>query len=139
MPRIEITAKLWPQVIDGDRYDRVCGDVVEASDSDAARLIKAGAAKTTKRKVSVADQKGDAEPVEPKTEEAVREKEVEEAAPAEAETYQDTYELLPPDQVEMEMPANAAKAELWQDYAIAAGMPEDVARGMKRDEIRKLF
>ena len=139
MPRIEITAKLWPQHIDGDRYDRRCGDVVDASDADAARLIKAGAAKLSKRKVTVADQKGDAEEADSKAEEAQLEKTVEELGPAETETFQDTYKLLPPDQIEMEMPANSAKSELWQNYAIAAGVPEDVARRMKRDEIRKMF
>lgn len=149
MPRIEITALLWPQKIDGNRFERRRGDVVDASDADAARLIKAGAAKLTKRKVTVADQKDDEkEPAKasdqdgeagPLTDQAVQDKAAEELAGPETETYQDTYKLLPPAEVAVAMPANSAKTELWQDYAIAAGMPETVARGMKRDEIRPLF
>lgn len=158
MPRIEITALLWPQKIDGNRFERRRGDVVDASDADAARLIKVGAAKLTKRKVTVADQKDDEKEsgkavdeeqrtapekesgeTGPLTGQAVKDKAVEELAGPETETYQDTYKLLPPSEVAIAMPANSAKTELWQDYAIAAGMPETVARGMKRDEIRPLF
>ena len=39
----------------------------------------------------------------------------------------------------MAMPAQSATTDLWQEYAIAAGMPEDVARTKKRDELRQLF
>ena len=130
MPRIEITAKLWPQIIDGDRFERRFGDVVEVSEADAARLIKAGAAKPSKRKVSVSDQKDAADAPTP------------EPAPTapEADTpAEKPGTLLTPEQIDMEMPANSAKTELWQEYAIAAGMAEDVARSMKREDIRPLF
>lgn len=139
MPRIKILAKIWPQYIDGSRYERRAGDIVDASDADAARLIKAGAAEPTKRKINVADQKDASEDTAPKTTEAVTEKQVEESLPPETETYQDTYTLLPADEIEMQMPAQSATTDLWQDYAIAAGMPEDIARAKKRDELRQLF
>ena len=139
MPRIKILAKIWPQHIDGNRYERRTGDIVDASDADAARLIKTGAAELTKRKVTVADQKDDSEDAAPKTTEAVAEKQVEDELPPQTETYQDTFTLLPADEIDLPMPAQAAKTELWQDYAIAAGMPEAVARTKKRDDLRKLF
>lgn len=157
MPKIEITALLWPQVIDGRRYERHYGDVVEASDADAARLIRAGAAKTTRRAITVADQKDTAKtsdeptsgidedqvstvitPVETETQKAEREAELE-AITDTAETYQDTYELLPVAEVAIPMPANSAKTELWQQFAIAAGLPEETARGMNRSQLRALF
>lgn len=139
MPRIKILAKIWPQYIDGSRYERRAGDVVDASDADAARLIKTGAAKPTKSKVTVPDQQDSSEDTAPKTAEAVADKQVEKALPPETETYQDTVKLLAPEEIDLPMPAQAAKTELWQDYAIAAGMPEDVARTKKRDELRQLF
>lgn len=139
MPRIKILAKIWPQYIDGSRYERRAGDVVDASDADAARLIKTGAAKPTKSKVTVPDQQDSSEGTAPKTAEAVADKQVEKALPPETETYQDTVKLLAPEEIDLPMPAQAAKTELWQDYAIAAGMPEDVARTKKRDELRQLF
>ena len=133
MPRIEITAKLWPQIIDGDRFERRFGDVVEVSDADAARLITAGAAKPSKRKVSVSDQKAAADAPTPEPAPPAPE------ADTPAEKPAATGTLLTPEQIEMEMPANSAKTELWQEYAIAAGMDEDVARSMKREDIRPLF
>lgn len=139
MPRIKILAKIWPQYIDGSRYERRAGDVVDASDADAARLIKTGAAKPTKSKVTVPDQQDSSEDTAPKTAEAVADKQVEEALPPETETYQDTVKLLAPEEIDLPMPAQAAKTELWQEYAIAAGMPADVAREKKRDELRQLF
>ena len=33
MPRIKILAKIWPQYIDGNRYERRAGDIVDASDA----------------------------------------------------------------------------------------------------------
>lgn len=139
MPRIKVLAKIWPQHVDGSRYERRAGDIVDASDADAARLIKTGAAEPTKRKVTVANQKDTSEDTAPKTTEAVAEKQVEEELPPQTETYQDTFTLLPADEIEMAMPAQSATTELWQEYAIAAGMPADVAREKKRDELRQLF
>ena len=139
MPRIKVLAKIWPQHVDGNRYERRAGDIVDASDADAARLIKTGAAELTKRKVTVADQKDASEDTAPKTTEAVADKQVEDALPPETETYQDTVKLMAPEEIDLPMPAQAAKTELWQDYAIAAGMPEAVARTKKRDDLRKLF
>ena len=131
MPRIKILAKVWPQHIDGNRYERRTDDVVEASEADAARLIKAGAAEPTKRKINVPDQKDTAEEVAPKPAEDTPTPD-EEPAPGE-------FELLPADQIDLPMPSQAATTELWQDYAIAAGMPESIARTKKRDELRQLF
>lgn len=131
MPRIKILAKVWPQHIDGSRYERRTDDVVEASEADAARLIKAGAAEPTKRKINVPDQKDTAEEVAPKPAEDTPTPD-EEPAPGE-------FELLPADQIDLPMPSQAATTELWQDYAIAAGMPESIARTKKRDELRQLF
>lgn len=132
MPRIEITAKLWPQTIDGRRYERRCGDVVDASGADADRLIKVGAAKPTKRKINVADQKpaeAEDKPEAPKNTEK----------PDADDEAGSGVVLLPPDEIDMPMPAQAAKTELWQEYAIAAGVPEDVARAKSRDDLRQLF
>ncbi|WP_230622916.1 hypothetical protein [Corynebacterium glutamicum] len=58
MPIIEITAKMWAQrQEDGSRILRYAGDVLNASDADAKRLIAVNAAKSVRKKVNVADQK----------------------------------------------------------------------------------
>ena len=139
MPRIKIVAKLWPQHIGGTRYERREGDVVDASDADAARLIKAGAAKPTKQKVNVPDQKETSTEEAPKHVKETPVKSDDESSQAEPETDQVEYTLLPTDQIDLPMPSQAATTELWQDYAIAAGMPEAIARDKKRDELRQLF
>lgn len=139
MPRIKILAKVWPQHIDGSRYERRTDDVVEASEADAARLIKAGAAEPTKRKINVADQKDTAEDVAPKPAEDTTAKADEDKTTPDEEPAPGEFELLPADQIDLPMPSQAATTELWQDYAIAAGMPESIARTKKRDELRQLF
>lgn len=139
MPRIKILAKVWPQHIDGSRYERRTDDVVEASEADAARLIKAGAAEPTKRKVNVPDQKETSTAEAPKPVKETTAKSDDEPSQAEPETDPVKFTLLPTDQIDLPMPSQAATTELWQDYAIAAGMPEAIARDKKRDELRQLF
>lgn len=123
MTNIEIIADQWAQLVGENRIIRRKGDVVDASERDAERLIKCGAAKATRRKVTVTDQKDTSKNPEQDDE---ANKQLEELDKADSS----------PD---IDMPAATAGADAWRTYALAQGKTEDELQGLNRHAIRALF
>ncbi|MEJ6013812.1 hypothetical protein WG936_08185 [Corynebacterium sp. H127] len=130
MPRIEITAAEWTQVTDEGRFIRRTGDVCTVSDAEAKRLVGCGAAKETRRKITVEDQKQTKPPATEDTEtDPIGEEVADEEAAATVETEDN----------EVPKPAATATEAKWQEYAISQGMSADEAESMSRDELRAFF
>lgn len=127
MPIIEITAKMWAQrQQDGSRILRYTGDVLDASDADAKRLISVNAAKAVRKKINVADQKGnDAPPTDPP------------ADPPVVITADDEDPVVTPPVVDK--PRKTATEDQWRAYAVTRGMSEEEAQSKDRAELIAAF
>lgn len=127
MPKIEILARSWDQPAKGGGYlHHATGDVVSVSDAEATRLIKAGAAKATKRKVTKTTTPEETPAEEPQ-------ETTEDAAQADEDTAtEETPTPLP-------KPKAVATTEEWQAYAISQGMDAATANASSRNELRELY
>ncbi|AKF27005.1 hypothetical protein YH66_05255 [[Brevibacterium] flavum] len=135
MPIIEITAKMWAQrQEDGSRILRYAGDVLNASDADAKRLIAVNAAKSVRKKVNVADQK-----VETPSTDDVSAPAANQSTDPDESSDEPGKQTTNQDSDEVKKPRKTANDDEWRAYAIHQGMPEEEALEKDRAELIALY